>query len=135
LVVCILDLDDFKEVNDRYGHAAGDFLLKEVSQRMRSSLRAGDYAARLGGDEFVLILEKMESREDLSRFLGRFRNIIERPISLPQGEVVSIGLSLGLTICREGDADPDLLMRQADEALYQVKSQKGSRDCWWKSYS
>ena len=134
LVVCILDLDDFKAVNDLFGHAAGDFLLREVALRMKASLRNKDYIARLGGDEFVLILENLEPSEDLIAFLDRFRELIEMPVSLLTGEMVSIGLSLGLTIYREGETDPDLLMRQADEALYRVKSQKGSRSTWWKAY-
>lgn len=135
LVLCILDLDDFKEVNDIYGHAAGDCLLQEVAKRMKDSLRYGDYVARLGGDEFVLILEKMNLDEALIEYLDSFGEVFENPLSLPQGETVSIGLSLGLTIYKEGHPDPDLLMRQADEALYLVKSQKGARSQWWKSYS
>ena len=135
LVVCIVDLDDFKPVNDLFGHAAGDFLLREVALRMKDTLRSEDYVARLGGDEFVMILENMGPDKGLFCFLDRFREAIEMPISLPEGESVSIGLSLGLTIYREGEMDPDLLMRQADEALYLVKSQKGSRSLWWKSYS
>jgi diguanylate cyclase (GGDEF)-like protein len=135
LVVCILDLDDFKAVNDLFGHAAGDILLREIALRMKASLRAEDYIARLGGDEFVLILENLEPNEDLIIFLDRFRELIEMPVSLPTGENVSIGLSLGLTIYSEGETDPDLLMRQADEALYLAKATKGSRSSWWKIYS
>jgi diguanylate cyclase (GGDEF)-like protein/PAS domain S-box-containing protein len=135
LAVCIMDLDDFKAINDSYGHAAGDFLLQEVARRMKRSLRHGDYVARLGGDEFVLILENLESEECLVEYLDRFGKVIERPISLPQGEIVSVGVSLGLTIYREGDPDPDLLMRQADEALYQIKSEKVDRLLWWKKHS
>lgn len=135
LVVCILDLDDFKAVNDLFGHAAGDILLREMALRMKASLRAEDYIARLGGDEFVLILENLEPNEDLIGFLDRFRELIEMPVALPTGENVSIGLSLGLTIYTEGETDPDLLMRQADEALYRAKAEKGSRSSWWKIYS
>ena len=135
LVVCILDLDDFKAVNDLFGHAAGDILLREMALRMKASLRAEDYIARLGGDEFVLILENLEPNEDLIGFLDRFRELIEMPVALPTGENVSIGLSLGLTIHTEGETDPDLLMRQADEALYRAKAEKGSRSSWWKIYS
>jgi len=76
----VLDLDDFKVVNDRYGHAAGDAALRAVGAELRAALRGGDVAARLGGDEFALLVVGVENVASLSPLLGRLKRALERAV-------------------------------------------------------
>ncbi|WP_232821407.1 GGDEF domain-containing protein [Acidithiobacillus ferrivorans] len=97
LAVGFLDLDDFKPVNDTYGHAAGDDLLQEMARRLQNAVRRADTVARLGGDEFILLLEGLRSMDELDLVLARLQTTITQPFYI-QGEVVSIRASLGLTL-------------------------------------
>lgn len=131
LAVGMLDLDDFKPVNDRYGHDAGDAFLKAIAQRLRNSLRAGDLAARLGGDEFAFILEDVESLNDLEIAMQRIGKEIFAPISLDDGTGIGVRGSVGVTVFPLDDAEGDELLRHADQAMYLVKGEKGRRDRFW----
>ena len=131
LAIGILDLDDFKGVNDTWGHAAGDALLCELSQRLQSLLRGADHVARFGGDEFVFVIEDLAAPEDLNGVLSRLETAMRRPCVLPGGHQIRIGLSMGLTLYPEDDAGPEMLLRHADEALYAIKAHKASRQCAW----
>ena len=136
VVIGILDLDDFKPVNDTWGHAAGDALLRELGGRLQAVLRETDVAARLGGDEFVIILEQISATDDLSAVLARLESAITAPYVLPGGHEARIGLSLGLTQYPEDDAEPEILLRHADEALYAIKERKATRQqgwMWWNA--
>ncbi len=131
LIVCVMDLDDFKPVNDNHGHAAGDTLLMELAYRLKNVLRTVDMVARLGGDEFVLVLENLESMADMETALNRIHEVVVQPFELPNGHVVMVDMSLGVTLFPEDDATPDYLLRHADNALYIIKENKGKREkCW-----
>jgi len=116
----LLDLDDFKVVNDRYGHAAGDAALRAVGAELRAALRGGDVAARLGGDEFALLVVGVENVSSLSPILGRLKRALERAV--PQ---TTVGFSVGVA-CFPSDTDnPNALMGLADERLYAAKATIG----------
>ena len=136
IAVGILDFDDFKQINDNYGHAAGDALLRTVAARMVEAVRSSDTVARLGGDEIVLVLQGMAAREDLAPMLDRVRKAVAAPVSLPGGErIVHIQASLGITIYPDDSSEPDELLRHADQALYAIKQQPRSFDApFWRVY-
>ncbi|MBN6739351.1 diguanylate cyclase, partial [Acidithiobacillus sp. MC6.1] len=124
LAVGFLDLDAFKPVNDAYGHAVGDILLKELAVRLQGALRRTDTVARLGGDEFVLLLEGLRNMEELDQVLARLQEGIEKPF-LINGETQTIQASLGLTVYPFDEVDTDLLLRHADQAMYAAKARAG----------
>lgn len=123
----LMDLDGFKPVNDRYGHDAGDLVLKEVGKRLRRRLRAGDTAARLGGDEFVLVLQGIGTVDECAHVFDRLLHETAEPISLSVG-TVSVSASLGATLFPHDEAEPDDLLRHADQAMYAAK--QAGRNCW-----
>ncbi len=120
LAVCYGDLDGFKPVNDRYGHEAGDNVLVTIGKRMQECVRVGDTVGRIGGDEFVILLMDLEGVEECRMVLTRLLNTIAQPIQLG-GHSVSVSASLGVALFPQDDADPDLLLRHADQAMYQAK--------------
>jgi diguanylate cyclase (GGDEF)-like protein/PAS domain S-box-containing protein len=125
LVVCYLDLDRFKPVNDRYGHAAGDRLLAELAGRLRSALRSRerwtDSAARLGGDEFVLLL-RAGTLEEARLAVERVLRVVSQPYLVdPAQEPVQVTASMGATVYPVDRSDPDTLLRHADHAMYGAK--------------
>ncbi|HEY8611497.1 MAG TPA: EAL domain-containing protein [Roseomonas sp.] len=127
LIVLAMDLDHFKEVNDTFGHAAGDEVLRVVAARLRSCLRATDTLARIGGDEFVLVAPGLDGPEQLAAFATRLLATLEDPVPLGSDQC-SIGLSIGAAIMEPGgfDGRPEALMQDADLALYQAKAEGGS---------
>lgn len=127
MAVCYLDLDRFKPVNDEHGHEIGDRLLVEVAHRLSGALRAGDTVARLGGDEFVLILPHLASEADCRTLIDRLQRRIAQPFELVDGQSVEIGASIGIRLVPPSDADPDTLLRQADQALYAAKQEGSGR--------
>lgn len=126
VMLALVDLDDFKPVNDRYGHAVGDLLLCEVARRLRLAVRESDTVARLGGDEFVLVVETAGS-DDLARLGKRLVDIGATEFDL-DGRRLRIGLSVGLVHARSDDADREHLMRRADAAMYRAK--RAGKNCW-----
>ncbi|MDE2254506.1 MAG: EAL domain-containing protein [Betaproteobacteria bacterium] len=132
LAVGFMDLDDFKPINDTWGHAAGDALLRSVAERLRSCMRETDLVARLGGDEFVLVFEGLTRSDDLTAALQRIHAAVEQPFTLPGGHRAQVGISLGLTLYPDDDSDADLLLRHADAALYASKLHKADRPRWWR---
>ncbi|AOV16019.1 hypothetical protein BJI67_02070 [Acidihalobacter aeolianus] len=135
LAVALFDLDDFKPVNDLYGHAAGDALLIELASRLKSALRQNDFACRLGGDEFVLLIEDLEDLDDLEILLDRLHQALIAPVRLDEQTEVTVDMSMGLVLyplCFDCSSDATgQLLRAADQALYQAKAQKGHRSRWW----
>jgi diguanylate cyclase (GGDEF)-like protein/PAS domain S-box-containing protein len=115
--VLFVDLDNFKQVNDAHGHAAGDAVLVELGRRLRAAVRPADTVARLGGDEFVVVCEEVDAETALA--LGdRLLTAIREPLAVADGEhhlTASIGVALGRT-------DPDALLGDADAAVYQAKA-------------
>ena len=120
--ILMLDLDRFKNVNDSLGHGAGDMLLRQVAQRLKSALRSGDVLARLGGDEFAIIQEGCDDQRVCSVELAtRIARLVAEPFFLP-GHRVEIGTSIGIAIAPEHGSDQEQLLKKADLALYRSKS-------------
>jgi diguanylate cyclase (GGDEF)-like protein len=119
--VFMMDLDKFKAVNDRLGHAAGDELLKQVAARITNCLRVSDMVARLGGDEFVLVLENLKVIEDAETIALKVIADLTLPFQLSEHNSVQIGASIGISIYPKHGNNPEILMDHADTALYQAK--------------
>ena len=121
VAVVLLDIDNFKLVNDSLGHSAGDELLTEIAPRLQGALRPSDTIARLGGDEFVVLLEQVPHARAAARVAERIVAAFERPFQLTGGEHFAKS-SLGIAIADVGDSTPAGLVRDADAAMYQAKS-------------
>jgi diguanylate cyclase (GGDEF)-like protein/hemerythrin-like metal-binding protein/PAS domain S-box-containing protein len=119
--VCYLDLDGFKPVNDRLGHAAGDQLLCEIAKRFKSVVRSNDTVARVGGDEFVIVLGKMKSPDECKVILDRLLEEISRPIHIGN-ETAHVTTSIGVAIFPHDGSDSESLLKLADQAMYLAKN-------------
>jgi diguanylate cyclase (GGDEF)-like protein len=120
IVVC--DLDGFKQINDRFGHAKGNDVLRAVASGMRSVCRGGDYVARLGGDEFVLIMPGL--RPDVfAQHADRFSRVVQRAGYNVCGENL-MSMSIGLASFPSDGQDPDALLSEADRRMYEAKNRK-----------
>jgi len=124
VAVLYIDLDGFKAVNDRFGHAAGDSVLIEVATRIQASIRPGDTASRVGGDEFVVLAEGV-SVEGAGVIGERIAGEVARPIEV-SGHEVRLGTSVGLAMASAGD-DPVEVVIRADQAMYRAKRDGGTR--------
>jgi diguanylate cyclase (GGDEF)-like protein/PAS domain S-box-containing protein len=120
LAICFLDLDNFKPVNDNYGHEVGDQLLIEVAARIKAGLREEDTVSRQGGDEFAFLLNDIESYEHCKQTLGRLHNSLALPYII-DGYAHNISASTGVTLFPTDNSDLDTLLRHADQAMYQSK--------------
>ena len=118
--VILIDLDNFKFVNDTYGHEAGDALLILVSQRLAATLRSGDWLCRLGGDEFALLLPAQTSTQATELVCQRLLEQIRQPL-IVQGHVMPVGMSIGIAFCPLHACEADTLLHLADAAMYQAK--------------
>lgn len=127
LAVCYLDLDGFKPINDRHGHATGDQLLVEVTRRLHNTLREEDTLARIGGDEFVLLLGGISSIAESHAALDRVLAETSTPVKLGD-ETVSVSTSIGVTLFPLDDSDAETLLRHADMAMYEAK--QAGRNCY-----
>ena len=125
LAVVYLDLDRFKEINDRFGHSAGDRVLQEVSQRILEGVRRTDFAARIGGDELVVILPGVSDRKEASRVANLLVHAIEQPV-LFNGLELGVGASFGISIYPDDAAHTDALLKMADEDMYRTKLKRRS---------
>lgn len=121
LALVYMDLNDFKDINDRLGHEAGDEALRVVADRLSGVVRQSDCLVRLAGDEFVLLLEDVKSREEVVRLTRRLREAVQREAELA-GERVSLSISCGFAIFPGDVDDVSHLMRRADAAMYAEKN-------------
>ena len=126
VVVCYLDLDGFKAVNDRLGHAVGDELLKLVSARLKSCLRDQDVIARVGGDEFIIVLTKLSSIAEAEAIISRVIDAINQPFAISQ-EIAEVTASVGAAIYKTHGEEADQLLRVADQAMYIAKNSGKNR--------
>jgi diguanylate cyclase (GGDEF)-like protein len=121
LSLLVVDVDHFKSVNDRFGHAAGDTVLTSVATTLSAAVRAGDTAARLGGEEFVLVLpgagreQAIERAEQVRRQVAAVRHLLD-------GDDVGVTVSIGVAVCPADGSDPAALLEAADHALYTAKA-------------
>lgn len=120
-----IDLDDFKLVNDQYGHRAGDQYLQEAARRMNQQLRPGDMLARLGGDEFAAIIPRVCSRADVADIAGRLENCFEKPFMLEECTIRGTA-SVGVALYPEDGGDRESLLSAADAAMYVAKNTGGN---------
>ncbi|HUY60072.1 MAG TPA: EAL domain-containing protein [Solirubrobacteraceae bacterium] len=130
LAVLFLDLDDFKAINDTFGHDAGDRVLQTISARLLSALRESDTAARLGGDEFAVLLEDVANETDVSDIVADLLGVISAPLWL-DGKEVSVDCSIGIAVVNSTGSTRhstavDELLRNADAAMYQAKAADGN---------
>jgi diguanylate cyclase (GGDEF)-like protein len=121
------DLDGFKDVNDRFGHAVGDALLVAIAGRLREKLETPDIAVRIGGDEFVILQPDVRHPDDAEALARRVLDFLRAPYEIA-GEEIRIGISLGYTMALGGSADLDQMMVTADTASYRAKRNGGGID-------
>ena len=127
MAILLLDLDRFKNVNDRFGHLAGDALIQEVGKRLARVLDRPDAVARLGGDEFAILLQEEELEIGIEQTLDRILEDLHRPYEI-LGNQAHVGVSIGVALAPDYGTDRTDLMRKADIALYRAKDE--GRDCW-----
>ena len=120
LAVMFIDIDRFKLVNDSYGHAEGDLLLRGIAARLTSTLRRGDTLARLGGDEFIVLLPDIDAPEDAEVTARKILSALEQPFALSHGEF-RVTVSVGVAIFPRDGSSAEALTQHADIAMYQVK--------------
>lgn len=126
--VLSIDLDGFKPVNDKYGHDAGDEVLKTIARRLQAAVRAGDTVARMGGDEFIVLIDDPQANDEthLLIYASRMRDILSQPIQIMHGQFVYVGASIGVAAYPSHADKVDDLMREADQAMYRAKREKNS---------
>lgn len=124
--VALVDLDDFKFVNDTFGHAAGDEVLCAAGARLARDLRSGDFVARVGGDEFVLLLQETGGDFSLAALVDRVKRRIELPMHF-HGESINVTCSIGFAVCPTDGAHLNTLLELADSAMYRHKLRRRSR--------
>jgi diguanylate cyclase (GGDEF)-like protein/PAS domain S-box-containing protein len=133
LSVLMIDLDNFKPINDSLGHPAGDAVLQEVAVRLRECTRDHDLVARLGGDEFVVVLSGMDSHNEIDKFCTRLIGALHQPV-MHEGKALHIGASVGIALSRRQGFVPSELIRCADIALYQAKSDGKNTWCYFEPH-
>ena len=121
VAVLFLDSDRFKDINDNFGHAAGDAVLVAVADRVRAQLREDDLVARLGGDEFAILLAPLHKIEDAQRIADKIIASMDLPIAVPGDAQVFTSLSIGIALYPDHGATPGDLLNAADAAMYQAK--------------
>jgi len=121
VAIMLIDLDDFKPVNDRYGHGAGDELLQEISARLQATVNDNDTVGRMGGDEFVVIGRAVKSSQDVYDYANRILSSVSAPFKLKNGTEIRVGACIGICMRRLEGQTMSTLLRCADEAMYQVK--------------
>lgn len=121
IALLFIDLDGFKDVNDQYGHTAGDEVLCVMAQRMKTITREEDTLARFGGDEFIMILSDIDDKHRTTQIVTRLLGSIAKPLHV-SGYEMSLSASIGISLYPENrDISADTLIQQADEAMYQAK--------------
>lgn len=121
MAVCFLDLDEFKPVNDDFGHSVGDLLLVEMANRMQKHVRESDTVARMGGDEFAILLINIKNIEECETIITKILDSINEPYILMNNESVNVSASIGVTLYPHDNVPSDMLLRHADQAMYLAK--------------
>ena len=126
IAILMVDIDHFKSVNDRFGHAAGDAVLGQVAEVLRLSVRKSDKVSRFGGEEFVLLLREI-SQDDLIAFAERLRVTVASLAIVSERTTIGVTISIGAALVSDGESDIQMLIERADKALYVAK--RSGRDC------
>ena len=121
IALLFIDLDQFKHINDSYGHDHGDEILKATAKRLKAILRENDTVARLGGDEFTIILEDIKDPRDISKIANNIIDTIKKNISI-HGKTFSIGSSIGVSMFPQDADNKEDLIKYADTAMYKAKA-------------
>jgi diguanylate cyclase (GGDEF)-like protein len=127
LALLFIDADNFKAVNDGFGHAAGDAVLVALSNCIKEALRPGDFAARIGGDEFVVLADTIDGAGDAAALADRFRACADAPMTLPGGDIYHASVSVGAAVYPDDGSDAAALLTAADASMYADKLSKGSQ--------
>ncbi|MBW4048235.1 MAG: diguanylate cyclase [Proteobacteria bacterium] len=133
--VGMIDLDDFKFINDTWGHDAGDRLLQDFAARLKAHTRGSDIVARLGGDEFVIVTENIDELQAIDQLHDIFdllHQCVETPFEICPDVFQTMGMTMGVALFPLDAEDGDALLRQADAAMYQAKLHKHDRKHWWR---
>ncbi|MGR3300929.1 MAG: diguanylate cyclase domain-containing protein [Candidatus Scalindua sp.] len=125
MAVMFLDLDNFKTVNDVHGHSVGDLLLQSVAKRITSCMRENDIVARLGGDEFIIALDTARSKENVAIAARRILEVLSAVYVL-SGQKLTISASIGISLYPEDGVDMEILIKNADAAMYSAKEHGGN---------
>lgn len=127
IAVLFIDLDNFKDVNDSFGHVAGDWLLAQVAGKLKRCVRTTDTVSRIGGDEFVVVLEGVEDAEQVVEVAGRIMESLSAPFAVGKVEA-SVSASIGVVLS-DGipEREAEELVREADLAMYRAKGEGGAR--------
>lgn len=120
LAVLFIDLDNFKTINDTFGHAQGDQILERVAERLRSNVRESDTVARLSGDEFAIVIEELSSEENAGFVAQKLIEALAKPFQIGPSNI-GLSASIGISVFPRDGADSDALIRHADAAMYQIK--------------
>lgn len=123
IALVMFDLDRFKDINDSYGHSAGDELLQMVSERFSSRLREGDFISRLGGDEFAVVLENITRPEDAGRLAEEMMGSLAQEYRLSGAAMIHVGASAGIVLFPEHGEEVETLLQHGDAALYKAKAE------------
>lgn len=119
-----IDLNDFKQINDSYGHETGDKLLTGIAKNLRSCFRNSDTISRYGGDEFVIIIEDIEDQEHLEKLLNTIEFAISEPIVIDRNLILTANASVGMAIYPDDASEPEALIKIADSSMYIQKKPK-----------
>lgn len=120
LAVCFLDLDNFKKINDSFGHSYGDEILKQIALRVQSKIRHCDTLSRIGGDEFILLIENIKERDEIEVILHKIQAIFEEPF-INKEQKFFLSASIGVSIYPDHGTDGETLIKNADAAMYKAK--------------
>jgi diguanylate cyclase (GGDEF)-like protein/PAS domain S-box-containing protein len=132
VVVCFIDLDEFKPINDKYGHSFGDRFLCHVSEELIKSVRPQDTVARLGGDEFVVVLNDIKNDNDLNNLINALTNTCNKTFEI-LSEKITLSASMGIVVYPNVKGNADELIRFADQAMYKAKQQGRNRSVFFDS--
>lgn len=125
-----LDLDRFKEINDRFGHQAGDVVLRQAAGRLLSCVRYKDIAARIGGDEFAILIIDVAQSDDIIYIINRITSEVTKPYYV-ENVPCEIGVSIGVSIFPDNDRDAERLLQKADVAMYSAKKDSSKNYCFY----
>lgn len=134
MAILFIDLDNFKNINDSLGHAAGDELLKHAAVRLKEAVRASDHVVRLGGDEFTVILEQVDTVEDVERVAKAIIGAVSLPFELAWGVGNKVTASIGISLFPGNGESGETLLKHADIAMYAAKAAGKGRHCFYQEH-
>ncbi|MBI4049630.1 MAG: diguanylate cyclase [Candidatus Doudnabacteria bacterium] len=132
--IIFMDLDRFKLINDTLGHLMGDALLKQVAHRLKGHVKRSDMVSRFAGDEFVILLGNLQSFKEIDQVVERIQTAFQDPFKLSEKQEIYVTFSMGISIFPKDGTTADLLLKNADYALYQAKQEGGNNYKYYDNY-